>query len=117
MLLNQNRLQRERKTIRAMIELYCRRHHHPAEALCPECQQLMDYAMQRIERCPFKENKPTCANCTVHCYKPAMRQQVRQVMRYAGPRMLVYHPILAMMHFVDGAAEKNKPEPGAHTKK
>jgi len=117
MLLKKNRLQRERKTIRAMIGLYCRGHHHPAEALCPECQGLVDYAMQRIERCPFKENKPTCANCTVHCYKPDMRQQVRQVMRYAGPRMLVYHPILAMMHFVDGAAEKNKLEPGAHTKK
>jgi hypothetical protein len=91
-----------------MIELYCRRHHHPAETLCPECQHLVDYAMQRIDRCPFKENKPTCANCTVHCYKFAIRQQVRQVMRYAGPRMLVYHPILALMHFVDGAAEKKQ---------
>jgi hypothetical protein len=106
MLSKENRLQRERKTIRAMIGLYCRRHHHPAAALCTECQQLTDYALQRIERCPFKENKPTCANCTVHCYKPAMRQQVRQVMRYAGPRMLLYHPFLAVMHFVDGMAEK-----------
>ena len=89
-----------------MIGLYCRRHHHPAAALCSDCQHLADYAMQRIERCPFKENKPTCANCTIHCYKPDMRQQVRQVMRYAGPRMLLYHPYLAVMHFVDGAAEK-----------
>jgi hypothetical protein len=101
-----NRLQRERKTIQVMIRLYCRHHHHMAEALCPECQQLVDYAMQRIDRCPFKEKKPTCANCTVHCYKPAMRQQVRQVMRYAGPRMLLYHPFLAVMHLMDGKAEK-----------
>jgi len=64
--------------------------------------------MQRIDRCPFKENKPTCANCTVQCDKPAIRQQVLQVMRYAGPRMLVYHPILALMHFVDGAAEEKQ---------
>jgi hypothetical protein len=100
------RLQRERKTIQVMIRLYCRRLHHPVEDLCPECQELADYAMQRIDRCPFKENKPTCANCTVHCYKPAMRQQVRQVMRYSGPRMLLYHPFLALMHFMDGVTEK-----------
>lgn len=106
--MKKNRLELERKTIRAMIGLYCRRCHHPSEALCPECQQLVDYAILRIDRCPFKENKPTCANCTVHCYKPAIRQQVLQVMRYAGPRMLVYHPILTLLHFVDRATEKKQ---------
>jgi hypothetical protein len=99
-----NRLERERQTIRLMIELYCRKN-HPAEraglALCPACQQLADYALQRIERCPIKANKPTCAKCTVHCYKPAMRQQVRQVMRFAGRRMLIYHPVLAIAHLLD----------------
>jgi hypothetical protein len=101
-----NRLERERKTICLMIALYCRKKHATTPAtfcLCPECQQLVDYAMQRIERCPFKADKPTCAKCTVHCYKPAMRQQVRQVMRYAGPRMLLYHPLLAIAHLLDDA--------------
>jgi len=97
-----DRLERERRTIRLMIEIYCRKNHlTESTGLCPACQQLADYALQRIERCPFKTDKPTCAKCPVHCYKPAMREQVRQVMRYAGPRMLIYHPVLAIAHLLD----------------
>jgi predicted amidophosphoribosyltransferase len=103
-----DRLEREKRTIRLMIELYCRKNHPANHAgLCASCQQLADYALQRIERCPFKADKPTCAKCTVHCYKPAMREQVRRVMRYAGPRMLIYHPGLAIAHVVDGARKNS----------
>jgi hypothetical protein len=101
-----NRLARERQTIRLMIELYCQKKHPSERAgarLCPACHELADYALQRIERCPFKADKPTCAKCTVHCYKPALREQVRQVMRFAGPRMLIYHPLLAIAHLLDDA--------------
>jgi hypothetical protein len=56
--------------------------------------------MARLAKCPFQENKSTCANCTVHCYKPDMRQRVRAVMRYAGPRMMWRHPILALTHLL-----------------
>jgi predicted amidophosphoribosyltransferase len=104
-----DRLARERQTIRFMIEIYCRKNHLSVAAgvcPCPTCQQLADYAMQRIERCPFKADKPTCVKCPVHCYKPAMRDQVRQVMRYAGPRMLFYHPVLAIAHLLDDARNK-----------
>jgi hypothetical protein len=103
-LAKKDRLERERRTMRLMIELYCRKKHSSDRVglgLCPACLQLADYAPQRIERCPFKENKPTCAKCTVHCYKPAMREQVRQVMRFAGPRMVIYHPLLAIAHLLD----------------
>jgi hypothetical protein len=31
-----------------------------------------------------------------------MRDQVKVVMRYAGPRMLWHHPILALFHILDG---------------
>ncbi len=102
------RLQRERHTIQVMIEMYCRDKHAPGGGLCPTCQELRAYAMQRIDRCPFKSDKPTCANCTVHCYKPAMREQVREVMRYAGPRMMLEHPGLAVAHLLDGAIHKPK---------
>jgi hypothetical protein len=97
------RMRRERQTIESMFAIYCRdRHATTAGLLCGECEALRDYALQRLERCPFQENKPTCANCAVHCYKPEMRQKVRQVMRYAGPRMLLRHPILAVRHMLDG---------------
>lgn len=99
------RIKRERKTIKVMIDIYCRDHHNARYNLCPECQELLDYAMKRLEKCPFRENKPTCANCTIHCYKPEMREKVRAVMRYAGPRMMRPHPILSLFHFIDGRRE------------
>lgn len=70
-------------------------------ALCPQCQQLLTYAHQRLERCKFGERKPSCTRCPVHCYKPAMREQIRQVMRYSGPRMLLHDPIVAIVHLWD----------------
>ncbi|MBI4595158.1 MAG: nitrous oxide-stimulated promoter family protein, partial [Candidatus Tectomicrobia bacterium] len=88
------RMKREKKTIQTMIRLYCRVHHHADKELCPECQELLDYSVIRINRCHFKEEKPTCANCPIHCYKLAMREKIRTVMRYSGPRMTYRHPIL-----------------------
>ncbi len=108
MLEKQDRLERERQTIQVMIEIYCRGHHHLTDALCPECQQLLTYAMQRLDKCPYQDDKPTCAKCPIHCYKPIMREQVRQVMRYAGPRMMLYHPLLTISHYVDEMTKVNK---------
>jgi len=96
-----NRIEREKVTIRRMIRLYCRHHHQSKEDLCDNCQKLQAYALARIEHCVFGDNKPVCAECKVHCYKKDMREKVRQVMRFAGPRMLFRHPVLAFMHFFD----------------
>jgi len=78
------------------------RHATNAVALCEECSALLAYARARLARCPYGVDKPTCAKCTTHCYKPAMREQVRAVMRYAGPRMVKEHPLLAAAHLTDG---------------
>lgn len=94
---------REFKTIAAMLRMYCRVHHAAKGAsLCHDCAALHDYAQRRLERCVFGDAKPTCARCTVHCYKAAMREQIRQVMGWAGPRMLWRHPVLALWHVIDG---------------
>ena len=85
-----------------MIGLYCREEHGTDGGLCGECEALRDYARQRLLKCPFQQGKTTCAKCPVHCYKPDMRERIRAVMRYAGPRMLVRHPILALLHLLDG---------------
>lgn len=83
----------EQLLVSEMIALYCRRQHStPKGSLCPECQELCDYALARIDHCPFMETKTFCSACKVHCYKPAMREQIRTVMRWAGPRMLPVHP-------------------------
>lgn len=85
-----------------MIRLYCHDRHGTRDELCAGCRELVDYARVRLERCPFGEDKPTCARCPVHCYRPEMRQRIRAVMRYAGPRMLLRHPLLAVRHLIDG---------------
>lgn len=102
-----DRIEREKKTIEKMIGLYCRAHHQPAHSLCDECQSLLDYALLRLEKCPFQPDKPTCASCPVHCYNPQMRTKVKEIMRYSGPHMLLHHPALAVMHLFDG----RKPAP------
>lgn len=95
-----SRLAHEFKTIKAMVHIYCRDHH--GDNLCEECKSLMDYASLRLDRCRFGPEKPTCAKCPVHCYQRNRRQQVKIVMRYAGPRMLWEHPLLSLRHWLDG---------------
>jgi len=87
--------------MRAMVEMYCA-HHHGNGSLCVDCEELADYADRRLDRCPYGPEKPTCADCPIHCYRPEIRATMREVMRFAGPRMLKRHPYLAMMHLIDG---------------
>lgn len=93
-------LSQERETLQAMISLYCRGQHN-SKQLCEDCSELWDYAEERLDKCPFGVEKPTCQNCTVHCYKPEMRERVKEVMRYAGPRMIFHHPVMAIRHLIN----------------
>jgi hypothetical protein len=95
-------MQREARTIRVMIEMYCHDHHGTQTGMCAECLALAGYAHDRLRRCPFQEGKTTCVNCPVHCYRPEMRDRVRAVMRYSGPRMMLRHPALTTWHLFDG---------------
>jgi hypothetical protein len=104
------RLERERKTIEAMVVCYCRGVHGSQGGLCASCQELAAYAQARLERCPFQADKPTCAKCPIHCYQPQRREQIKAVMRYAGPRVFWRHPILSLRHFLD-AYKKVPPVP------
>lgn len=94
-------LARERKTVLAMIALFCRKKHQGGllqKPLCPNCQELSQYAAGRVERCIFGEQKPACVKCPVHCYRKDMRERIRVVMRAAGPAMALHHPYLALRH-------------------
>lgn len=105
------RLGRERQTIAAMIGLYCRGHHRGRPEPCAECADLLQYALARLDRCPFAAEKPTCARCPIHCYSPTRRDQIKRVMRYAGPRMIVRHPLLAIRHQLDRLCRRNPKQP------
>lgn len=90
---------RELKTVAVMIDMYCAAH-HPGGPRCAECTELFDYAQRRLERCVFGDAKPNCAKCVVHCYSRDMREKIRVVMRWAGPRMLLRHPVLGIRHLL-----------------
>jgi hypothetical protein len=100
------RLKRELATIAAMLRIYCRDHHGPAaqagDRMCESCHALFEYARKRLAGCPYGADKPNCTNCRIHCYGPQQREETRIVMRYAGPRMLWRHPLLAIAHVIDG---------------
>ena len=99
------RISRESGTVAVMISGYCRAH-HAGGGICRECATLRDYALDRLLKCPFGEGKTTCAKCPVHCYRPDMREKIRVVMRYSGPRMLYRHPLMALRHIFDGRRQK-----------
>ncbi|HET6488707.1 MAG TPA: nitrous oxide-stimulated promoter family protein [Syntrophales bacterium] len=101
MAVTHRRIEREHKTVEAMTRIFCRDRHHGGNEPCPECSELLAYAGRRLDKCPFGEMKPACANCPIPCYKPGMRERIRSVMRYAGPRMVWRHPVLAVFHLFD----------------
>jgi hypothetical protein len=94
------RMEREGKTIKIMIGMYCRGFHH-RDYLCSECRSLEVYALERLAKCPFQEGKTVCSLCSIHCYKTEMREKIRKIMRYSGPRMILRHPYLAIVHLID----------------
>ena len=88
----------ERKTISKMIGIYCHAKHDTRQELCDSCHSLLEYAELRLTRCPFAPDKPACGKCPVHCYQAEKREQVREVMRFAGPRMMLVDPVAAIKH-------------------
>ena len=103
----QSKREREKRMVTEMIALYCRKNHGTKKgALCPDCMTLTQYACARSDKCPFMETKTFCSNCKVHCYRPQMREKIRTVMRYAGPRMIFHHPAAALRHVYETKKEK-----------
>ena len=57
-----------------MIALYCHKKHHTKKGeLCEECEKL---------------------------YAPEMKEKIRDMMKFSGPRMLLYNPVLAIKHII-----------------
>ena len=141
-----NRIDWEKRTVRHMIELWCRKNHggktcremgsrgsgqvsqggsgegasgqclsgevghggmshrgsgegsYGEQSLCGECRELLEYSLARLDHCKFGNAKTKCHKCPVHCYRPDMRENIRTVMRFSGPRMLLYHPLEALRY-------------------
>lgn len=98
-MLKEEKINREKAIIKKMIKIYCKSHCN--DPLCQECQELLDYAYKRIDKCPFIETKTFCSRCKIKCYDKKMQEKIKQVMKYSGKRMLFYDPILAIKHLLD----------------
>lgn len=94
------KIKTEKATVKAMIEIYCKSN-HKGKNICEDCHQLIDYALLRTDKCKYKENKPACQKCVTHCYKPEYREKIKEVMRFSGPRMIFWHPLLALKHLLN----------------
>ena len=95
------RLAKEKKTIAIMIQIFCgAQHGSDRKLLCSTCTELLDYATERLDKCPYGEKKGACSKCKIHCYKPDMRKHITEVMRYSGPKMATKHPLLAINHLL-----------------
>ena len=105
---------KEERIVTEMILLYCRKNHKDGlkeKGVCLECKELCDYAVMRSRNCRYMEHKTFCANCKTPCYKPKMKEKIRTVMKFSGPRMLFFHPIMAIYHLICTVKEKRKSIP------
>ena len=93
------RIEEEKNVVEQMIRLYCRNYEGYTK-LCPNCQELLVYCRSRLDRCRYGEQKPTCKKCPTHCYRAEMKDRIKAVMRWSGPRMILYHPLAAIRHLL-----------------
>lgn len=106
----ESKREKEKHIVAQMIGLYCRKKHGTKGELCESCAALKEYAWMRSDKCPFMESKTFCSNCKVHCYKQEMREKIREVMKFAGPRMIFVDPVMAIGHVIESKREKRKQE-------
>ena len=96
----ERRLRRDENTLYAMAGIFCADHHagqKDSHGLCSECAETIAYSIERTKRCP-NEHKGNCEDCSIHCYQPEVRARIREIMAYAGPRMLTKHPIMTFFY-------------------
>lgn len=98
--MEKRRIEREKRVIALMIDIYCRKR-LKLNYIPEEYEALRIYAERRLDGCKFGDKKPACKRCPIHCYKPEMRERVREVMRWVGPRMIFYSPISAIRHLLN----------------
>ncbi len=96
-----NRIEREKRTLAVMVKMYCDHYHDKIGSICSDCNELTEFANERINRCIFQDDKPVCSECLVHCYRMDMRDKIKTVMCFAGPKMIFHHPILGIRHLID----------------
>lgn len=100
------------RLIGKFVEVYCAGKHRGAERspvalpadmgernLCPECASFLHYAITKRLKCPLESEKPTCKHCRIHCYDRPRREKVREIMSYAGRRLMMRGRLDYVWHY------------------
>lgn len=95
---NGRRINKEKEIVELMINLYCNKKHNHKDGLCEECDELLQYAHKRLSFCKFGDEKSSCSKCPIHCYKKDMKEKIKEVMRFSGPRLIIYRPYEFIRH-------------------
>ena len=106
---------RQKKDIRLIgtfVEVYCGGKHGSADhipvtlpaglgvqRLCPECAAFLEYAVTKRLKCPLESEKPTCKHCRIHCYDKLHRDKVREIMSYAGRKLMMRGRLDYIWHY------------------
>ncbi len=92
-----NRTVKDRKVLEAMGCVFCKAHHSgekDACGLCPSCRATVEATLARTAVCPF-DHEGNCQDCAIHCQRGEAQERIREIMRYAAPRMALRHPLMA----------------------
>lgn len=92
-----NKLRVEYKVVYEMIDLYHRKNDRFSDG---EISELKYYVRRKLSSCPHGSSKSCCSYCTIHCYEPRMREQIREIMRFSGPRFIFYRPGKTIKHLL-----------------
>jgi hypothetical protein len=113
---NAKLLRKDLRTLALFIRIYCHAR-HPAQTpvnmkgfdlkeitgkpldLCPDCTKLLHHAFIKRQHCPY-DPKPACKHCPSHCYAQNYRQQIREVMRFSGRKLLLSGRLDYIFHLI-----------------
>lgn len=117
----------EKEVVTQMIEIYCSGNRHEDRGdwgaancrnprfgpeghyrLCPDCARLAEYSCTRTQVCPRTAVKTFCKNCPIRCYEETEQEEIRTVMRFSGPRIMLHHPVDGVYHCMCSVLKKEK---------
>lgn len=101
--------EKEIETVSLMIGLYCQKKHGTKKGeLCPECRQLLDYVKFRRMKCRGVTKSPSARTAAFIVINRICSEKIARVMRFSGPKMVFYHPVIAFSHLAETKRQKRK---------
>jgi Nitrous oxide-stimulated promoter len=86
-------------TLQSLFPIYCGKYHSSEKGeLCDSCSAELEYAIHKTKICPEKDQGKTCSDCKVHCFEAEHRERIKEIMRFAGPRLIWSHPLLSVRY-------------------